>query len=211
MFFRWFWFGLRASVLPTHSSKCKFETPVICEGCTRVTWDGHRLWHRFHRFGSCLRWCPELSKQIENRKTSPLSHPTLAHLAWQVTSTAQQNIQFSTGFVRLPLCHSDPNKGFVPLGPNGGRAGRMVTDFGAWNVQKCSSRIEALFHWCLGLSWSICLAFFDSVTFDQVDPKAPRLTSFSECEIVEDVLWTRAHRHQFHFNFGVLSHWSSLF
>lgn len=80
--------------------KATFETPVICEGCTPVAWDGHRLWHRFHRFGSCLRWCPELSekklsKQIENRwllsRLSRLSHPTLAHLAWQVTSAKTSN------------------------------------------------------------------------------------------------------------------------
>lgn len=215
VFFRWFWFGWRASVLPTRSSKCKFETPVMCEGCTPVTWDGHRLWHRFHRFGSCLRWCPELSEKKRHRrlKTGKLSHlATQLWHTWPGRWPQRQKLPiFHLICSRLPLCHSDPNKGFVPRGPNGGRAGRMVTDFGAWNVQKCSSRIEALFHWCFGQSWSICLAFFDSVTFDQVDPKAPRLTSFSECEIVEDVSWTRAHRRQFHFKFGVLSHWSSLF
>jgi len=63
------------------------------------------------------------------RRLSRLSHPTLAHLAWQVTSAKTSN--FPPDLFAFHFATQIPNKGFVPRGPNGGRAGRMVTDFGA--------------------------------------------------------------------------------
>ena len=87
MFFRWFWFGLRASVYPL------FQMQVWNTCHMRRVHTGYLRWtpalaplSQIWELPSVVSWSfpkRSVSKQKQENRKTRLSHPTLAHLAWQ--------------------------------------------------------------------------------------------------------------------------------